>query len=70
MILELLGLGMLGAIGKTVYDEAKKEQSSNNTNQSTTNKNYTDDSRYWNLIYSYARMQISDKRSPFLASAV
>lgn len=55
MILELLGLGMLGAIGKTVYDEAKKEQSSNNTNQSTTNKNYTDDSRYWNLIYSYAR---------------
>ena len=26
MILELLGLGVLGAIGKTVYDETKKEQ--------------------------------------------
>lgn len=31
MILELLGLGMLGAIGKTIYDEGKKEQSQNNT---------------------------------------
>lgn len=31
MILELLGLGMLGAIGKTIYDEGKKEKSPNNT---------------------------------------
>lgn len=31
MILELLGLGVLGAIGKAIYDEGKKEQSSNNT---------------------------------------
>lgn len=55
MILELLGIGMLGAIGKAIYDEGKKEQSSNNTNQFTANTNYTDDSRYWNLIYFYAR---------------
>lgn len=39
MILELLGLGVLGAIGKTVYDETKKEQPSNNGNQSTASNN-------------------------------
>lgn len=59
MILELLGIGILGAIGKSIYDEAKQENSQSNSSQSYSSQDNksadAENSRYWNIIYDYAR---------------